>query len=50
MKKSARKVTTFSLSLEAIRLLAILAEAKGLNKSAVLETLIRAESRELGLE
>ena len=50
MTSIARKVASFSLSLEALRLLVKLAAAKGLNKSAVLETLIREDARRLGVE
>lgn len=50
MGELPRKVATYSLSLEALRLLVKLSVAKGLNKSAVLETLIRDEARRLGVE
>lgn len=50
MPSIAKKVASFSLSLEAIRLLIKLAQARGLNKSATLESIIREDARRLGVE
>jgi hypothetical protein len=48
MKK--RKPTSFSLSERAVELIAMLAEHHGLNKTLVLEMIVREEARKLGLE
>lgn len=49
MKKET-KPTTFRLTTEARRLLKWLAQKKGLSMTAVLETVIRKEAKEEGLD
>ena len=49
MKKADLKTMSFRLTPEARRLLAALAEKKGISKTAVLEILIRQEAKEEGL-
>jgi hypothetical protein len=49
MSKADVKTTSYRLTPEARRLLAALAERKGVNKTAVLEILIRKEAKEEGI-
>ena len=49
MKKAELKTMSFRLTPEARRLLATLAEKKGISMTAVLEVLIRKEAKEEGL-
>ncbi len=49
MSKADAKTTSYRLTPEARRLLAALAEKKGISKTAVLEVLIRKEAKEEGL-
>ena len=50
MTQKKRKPTSFSLSERALDLIAKIAEHHGLNKTLVIEMLVREEARKLGLE
>lgn len=50
MTLKTRKPTSFSLSDKALDLITKLADHHGLNKTRVLEMIVREEARKLGLE
>lgn len=50
MTQKKRKPTSFSLSEKAMDLIAKIADHHGLNKTLVIEMLVREEARKLGLE
>lgn len=50
MPPKKRKPTSFSLSEKALDLIAKIAEHHGLNKTQMLEMMLREEARKLGLE
>ena len=50
MTLKKRKPTSFSLSEKAVDLIAKLAEHHGLNKTLLLEMIVREEARKIGLE
>lgn len=50
MPPKKRKPTSFSLSEKALDLIGKLAEYHGLNKTLVVEMVVREEARKLGLE
>jgi hypothetical protein len=48
--KKDLKTTTFRLTTDARHLLTLLSQKKGISRTAVLETLIRKEAREEGVD
>lgn len=49
MPKEPRKTTSFSISLKGDELLLALANFHGITRTAVIEMIVRAEARKLGL-